>query len=97
MTRIVAVENIDEALRRTYGTRMRISRDKALLGERKGKWRIIDPAERPSTKSAAEVKVAVHAQEAKRIRKTRIAWVQDNEVDLRGGSEFSARHVVEVG
>jgi glycosyltransferase involved in cell wall biosynthesis len=93
----VAVENLDEALRRTYGTRMRISRDKALLGERKGKWRIIDPAERPSTKSAAEVKVAVHAQEAKRVRKARIAWVQDNEVDWRGGAEFSARHVVEVG
>ena len=97
MTRIVAVENIDEALRRTYGTRMRISRDKALLGERKGKWRIIDPTERPSTKSVAEVKVAVHAQEAKRIRKTRISWIQDNEVDWRGGAEFSARHVVEVG
>ena len=97
MTRIVAVENIDEALRRTYGTRMRISRDKALLGERKGKWRIIDPAERPSTRSAAEVKVATGAKEAKRVRKARISWVQDNEVDWRGGAEFSARHVVEVG
>jgi len=75
MTRIVAVENIDEALRRTYGTRMRISRDKALLGERKGKWRIIDPTERPSTKSVAEVKVAVHAQEAKQIENTKQSFI----------------------
>jgi hypothetical protein len=93
----VAVENIDEALRRTYGTRMRISRDKALLGERKGKWRIIDPAERPSTKSAAEVRVATGAKEARRVRKARIAWVQDNAIDWKGGAEFSARQVMAVG
>jgi glycosyltransferase involved in cell wall biosynthesis len=97
MVRMVAVENIDEALRRTYGVRMRISRDKALLGERKGKWRIIDPLERPSTKSAAEVKVAVSAQEAKRVKKTRIAWIQDNAIDWKGGAEFSARQVMAVG
>jgi glycosyltransferase involved in cell wall biosynthesis len=95
--RIVAVENIDKALRDTYGPKMRISRDKAILGEQKGKWRIIDPAERPSLKPTAELKVAVRAQEAKRVKKTRIAWVQDNGIDWRGGAEFSARQVVAVG
>jgi hypothetical protein len=95
--RIVAVENIDEALRKTYGPKMHISRDKAILGELKGKWRIIDPAERPSLKPASELRIAVRAQEAKRVKKTRIAWVQDNPIDWRGGAEFSARQVMAVG
>jgi hypothetical protein len=93
----VAVENIDKALRDTYGPKMHISRDKAILGELKGKWRIIDPAERPSTKPAGDLKIAVRAQEAKRVKKTRIAWVQDNAIDWRGGAEFSARQVMAVG
>lgn len=95
--RIVAVENIDQALRSTYGPKMHITRDKAIAGELRGKWRIIDPNERPSPKPAAELKVAVRAQEAKRVKKTRIAWVQDNGIDWRGGAEFSARQVMAVG
>jgi hypothetical protein len=95
--RIVFVENIDKALRDTYGPRMHIARDKAIAGELRGKWRIVDPADRPSPKPSAELKVAVHAQEAKRVKKTRIAWVQDNGIDWKGGAEFSARQVIAVG
>jgi hypothetical protein len=95
--RIVFVENIDKALRDTYGPRMHIARDKAIAGELRGKWRIVDPADRPSPKPSAELKVATFAQEAKRVKKARIAWAQDNGIDWRGGAEFSARQVIAVG
>jgi hypothetical protein len=95
--RIVIVENIEKALRDTYGPKMHISRDKAIAGELRGKWRIVDPTERPSSKPTAELKVALRAQEAKRVKKVRIAWVQDNRIDWQGGAELSARQVVTVG
>ncbi len=95
--RIVVVENIDQALRNTYGPKMHIARDKAIAGELRGKWRIVDPEDRPSTRPTAELKIAIRAQEAKRVKKTRIAWVQDNGIDWRGGAEFSARKVMAVG
>jgi hypothetical protein len=95
--KIVLVENLDTGLSSTYGPRMHISRDKAIAGEIRGKWRIVNPEDRPSSKPTAELKVAVHAQEAKRVKKARIAWVQDNGIDWRGGAEFSARLVVAVG
>jgi len=95
--RVVSVENIDKALRDTYGPMMHIARDKAIAGELRGKWRIVDPADRPSPKPSAELKVATFAQEAKRVKKTRITWVQDNGIDWRGGAEFSARQVVAIG
>ena len=95
--RVVMVENLDQALLATYGPKMHISRDKAIAGELKGKWRIVNPEDRPSPKSSAELKVAAFAQEAKRVKKTRVAWVQDNGIDWKGGAEFSARQVVAVG
>jgi hypothetical protein len=93
----VLVENIDEALLATYGPKMHIARDKAIAGELRGKWRIVDPNDRPSPKPSSELKVATRAQEAKRVKKARIAWVQDNGIDWKGGAEFSARHVMVVG
>ena len=95
--RIVVVENIDQALRNTYGQKMHIARDKAIAGELRGKWRIVNPEDRPSPKPTAELKIAIRAQEAKRVKKTRIAWVQDNGIDWRGGAEFSARQVMAIG
>jgi glycosyltransferase involved in cell wall biosynthesis len=95
--RIVLVENTDIGLRSTYGPRMHVARDKAIAGEMKGKWRIVNPDDRSSLKPTEEINIAIHAQEAKRVKKTRIAWVQDNRTDWIGGAEFSARQVMTVG
>jgi hypothetical protein len=40
--RRVIVENIDAALISSYGRTMRVPVDKAMLGARRGKWKILD-------------------------------------------------------
>ncbi len=42
MIRIVEIELLDPVLKELYGPMMRISEDKAISGERRGKWRVVD-------------------------------------------------------
>ena len=42
MIRIVEIELLDPVLKEHYGSTMRISEDKAISGERRGKWRIVN-------------------------------------------------------
>ena len=100
--KIVTVENIAPALKATYGLRMHVTEDKALIGEARGKWRIIrDPNAVGDYASAIPVndaKIVYPTMEGMRgLKKIAVAWVQDNNAEWTGGAEFSNAHAVAVG
>ncbi|MCJ7663081.1 MAG: hypothetical protein MUO24_02435 [Desulfobacterales bacterium] len=104
--KIVKVEILEPALSAHYGPTMRIALRQALLGEKKGKWRIVREGEasqvyetrvmEPGRPSAMGVEdMFSKAPSPKRIKKKRVAWVQD--LSRLGGAEISSQEVVRVG
>jgi len=115
--KMVVVEYLEDALRSRRTIRVNgkeicgeiISEQRAILGERRGKWRILRDipeqvhetrmmrSESPLTKE--EVfgleKNPNGTYKTKRIKKKRIAWLQD--AVLTGGTEISCQEVVRVG
>jgi hypothetical protein len=100
MQRIVMVENLDPALKSTYGHRMHLGEEKALQGERRGKWKILREEGFPKPfdgYALPAVVETVQATKARKLQKVRVGWVQDNPIDWAGGAEFSGKRVLEVG
>jgi hypothetical protein len=107
--KIVTVRLLEKALTDHYGPTRRIELDKALLGEAKGKWRIIREDDdqhydtRVMSPEGQEVdhnplaRADVHGQTyaTKEIKKKRIGWVQD--LVRVGGAEISNQEVRRVG
>jgi hypothetical protein len=114
--KLVLVEYIDPILIKTKGT---ISvdgrvingdwydREKALLGERRGRWRIVRDLPAPSV---YETRVMVsnpmtmedmfgptlkNEYQTKSVKKKKIAWIQD--LVMIGGAEISSAEVIKVG
>jgi hypothetical protein len=100
---VVKVELLDPALKEHYGPTMSMSREHAVLGEEKGKWKIIreqtydtrvmEPS-RPGGSLTYEDMFKRHPS-TRRGKKKKVAWVQD--LSRMGGAELSNREVVRIG
>lgn len=107
--KIVTVKLLDKALTDHYGPTRRIELDKALLGEAKGKWKIIrenddqhydtrvmfpeDQGVNLNPLTRADVHGQIYA--TKEIKKKQIGWIQD--LVRVGGAEISNQEVIRVG
>lgn len=99
---MVKVEYLEEALRKGYGSSGFYDLEKALIGEAKGKWKILrrgpsqeygDKMMRPSGPAPWDLGEGTYT--AKGIKKKTVAWVQD--FSIRGGAEISNELVIKVG
>ncbi|MCK9597702.1 MAG: hypothetical protein M0R06_01600 [Sphaerochaeta sp.] len=114
--KLVLVEYVDPILIKTKGTVSidgRVihgdwyDREKALLGERRGRWRIVRdlPApvvyetrvmvSDPMTMENMFGQVPKNEYRTKSVKKKRIAWIQD--LVMIGGAEISSSEVVRIG
>lgn len=103
MQKKVMVEYLEQALINSYGKFGAYNQGDAELGEKVGKWKIVR-SDQPTGTYETRIMNPVSMQrflsdkqkyETKGIRKTKIAWVQDN--FMIGGAELSSRLVVGVG
>jgi len=107
-TKIVTVEILDQALIAHYGTTMRIGIHNAIVGQQKGKWRIIEEG-KPAAGMIYETKVMEPKRpdaltlgdvggdvpKTKGLKKKVIAWIQDQ--SRIGGAELSNAEVIRIG
>lgn len=93
----VMVEYLEQVLISSYGKYGTYNRKDAELGEKMGKWRIVDSRDKIISKEQKEIFLLNDRQEPKTkgIRKQRVAWIQDN--FIVGGAELSSKLVIEVG
>jgi hypothetical protein len=99
---MVKVEYLEEVLRRGYGSSGFYDLEKALMGEAKGKWKILrrepnqeygDKMMRPSGPAPWDLGEGTYA--TKGVKKKTVAWIQDS--SIRGGAEISNELVIKVG
>jgi len=99
---MVKVEYLEEALRKGYGSGGFYDLEKALIGEAKGKWKILrrkpgqeygDKMMRPSGPALWDLGEGTYA--TKGVKKKMVAWVQDS--SIHGGAEISNELVIKVG
>ena len=99
---MVKVEYLEEVLRRGYGSSGFYDLEKALIGEAKGKWKILrrepnqeygDKMMRPSGPAPWDLGEGTYA--TKGVKKKTVAWIQDS--SIRGGAEISNELVIKVG
>lgn len=99
---MVKVEYLEQALRKSYGPGGFYSLEKALVGEKMGKWKILrrepsqeygDKMMRPSGPAPWDLGEGTYA--TKGIKKKTVAWIQDS--SIRGGAEISNELVIKVG
>jgi len=101
--KVVEVELLDSALREHYGPTMRIAEEQAILGERKGKWRIVSKQTyetrvmepRRLNEALGVEDMLKKPSSTKGVKKKKVAWVQD--FSRIGGAELSNKEVVRVG
>jgi hypothetical protein len=107
-TVIVVVRNIDPALAATYGPYMHVTEEKARKGEARGKWQIVQKATRETRTVGSAHHPGLTADMLRALpglprlarseaRRTKVAWVQDNEPGFLGGAEISGERVAAVG
>jgi len=99
---MVKVEYLEQALRKGYGPSGFYDLEKALMGEARGKWKILrrgpsqeygDKMMRPDGKAPWDLGEGTYA--TKGVKKKMVAWVQDS--SIRGGAEISNELVIKVG
>ena len=94
---LIIVEHLENDLIVSYGPYAAYPRAQAILGEKKGKWRIVDENEKFHKYENQMMMPCSLAQvyETKGIKKKIVAWIQDD--FIRGGAEISSELVMSIG